>query len=282
MENALLGYMSPLLSLTLRPSKYQKTSARLLTHIHFLLAVITKHHLNFVARELHCLQAIQSSRIAEDTTLEAASLMYLAYTYIYCSPLRPKEAIKTFLSALHLLGKETSLLHSDIYIGLANAYALCREEKKSLETIALAYTSLPKQPEQDESFLYAGCSTQVVHQYEGKMYLSLAKNHMKGSLYQRAEKIFTQTMAMDTISERSTNETYLYQAEVACGLENLDVYVDYITKAVKTSRELNSRQRYQQACKIHQHIPEKWNQEHVIQGITQEFFVKEEGVTKHE
>jgi DNA-binding SARP family transcriptional activator len=113
-EETLLNYTPPLLSFALQPSKYQKTAARLLTHIHFLQAVITKHRLDFAARELHCLQAVQYSRLAEDTVLEAASLMYLAYTYIYCSPLRPTQAVETFLSALSLLTQEKSLLVSDI------------------------------------------------------------------------------------------------------------------------------------------------------------------------
>jgi DNA-binding SARP family transcriptional activator len=280
-EETLLSYTPPLLSFALRHSKYQKTAARLLTHIHFLQAVITKHRLDFAARELHCLQAVQCSRIAEDTVLEAASLMYLAYTYIYCSPLRPAKAIETFLFTLPLLTQDKSLLLSDIYIGLADAYALCKKEKKALESIVLAHKYLPAQPEQDNSFLYAGCSIQVLHQYEGKMYIDLAAHDVNRAYYQRAWEIFAQSMKMDAISDRSVNETLLYQAEAACGLKDLDLYTDSLSKGVQTAQELGSQQRYRQAYEIHQRIPGEWQNESKLQKLTQELFGQEKGDIRH-
>jgi hypothetical protein len=164
---------------------------------------------------------------------------------------------------------------------LADAYALCKKEKKALESIVLAHKSLPAQPEQDNSFLYAGCSIQVLQQYEGKMYLDLAAHDVNRAYYQRAWEIFAQSMKMDAISDRSVNETLLYQAEAACGLNDLHLYMDFLRKGVLTAQELGSQQRYRQAYKMHQRIPEKWQNEPGLQKLTQELFGQEKGELIH-
>ena len=177
--------------------------------------------------------------------------------------------------------QEKSLLLSDISIGLADAYALCKKEKKALESVVLAHKYLPAQPEQDNSFLYVGCSAQVLHQYEGKMYIDLVVNDVNHAYYQRAWEIFAQSMKMDAISDRSVNETHLYQAEAACGLKDLDLYIDSLRKGVQTAHEPGSQQRYRHAYEIHQRIPEKWQNEPKLQKLTQELFGRKKGEIRH-
>ncbi|SRR5216684_1023264 len=123
------------------PSKHQEAAASLATQAKILQAVLAMHKLNFIARETHCLEAVRCSRFSGDSGLQAAALMYLAYTYTYCLPRRPEKAISLYLQALHALSNETSLLRSDIYMGLADAYAQCKEEKKALEAIAFAQSA---------------------------------------------------------------------------------------------------------------------------------------------
>jgi hypothetical protein len=68
----------------------------------------------------------------------------LGYTYSHCYyPRQPQAAIPIFHKALHALGDKTSLLRSDILMGLSEAYAQCKEEQDALHYAGLAQEHFP-------------------------------------------------------------------------------------------------------------------------------------------
>ena len=270
----ILPQFAPLLTaVALRPSKYQQMAARLATQTSILQAIVAMHRLDPITREKHCNDAICYSRISEDRKLQAAALMYLGYTFSFCYlPRKPEKAIPLFLQGLNVLGEEESLLRSDILMGLAEAYAQCKEEKQALHYMELAQAYFPAYPEHDLSYIYADCGWPVLYQWEGKMYLELAEQYPDFGYQRKAADALMQSIGVQSISERSMNETIVYQADVTRVLGELDVYVDYLETGAQMALTLGSRKRFTEALMVYQRTPEKWLAEQHIQALAKDVF----------
>jgi transcriptional regulator with XRE-family HTH domain len=266
-------YTSLLKTLAMASSQHQKTAARLAAQSSILQAILAMHGLNFVGREAHCKEAIYYAQIAEDANLRATALMYLGYTYSFCfQPKQPEKAITIFTDALKYVGDDAPLLQSNISMGLAEAYAQCREDRQALAYIEQAKIIFPMHPELDPSFVYGDCSLHVLYQWEGKMYMELAKQITDKGYSQQARIALTESVSTQSISTRSTTETLVYQAEVAQNLGELDEYVASISKAGVMALELKSRKRYSEAHGVFTATPERWLREPSIQALANSVF----------
>jgi transcriptional regulator with XRE-family HTH domain len=271
-EELLSVYTPTLMTLTFRPSKYQETAASLAAQAKILQAVLSMHKLNFVAREIYCHEAVQCSNLSGDSGIQAAALMYLAYTYTYCLPRKPEKAVLFYQEALRILGREVSLLRSDIYMGLADAYAQCKEEEQAVEAIGFAKKHFPAYPEQDPRFLYADCRESELYQWEGKMYLDLAQYYPDRGYYKQADEAFSTSVKLQSIAERSTSETIIHRADALRGLGDLDLYVKCLEEGVSLAQSLGSWKRYKEASDIFQRTPEKWRKEQKIRILAKDVF----------
>jgi len=268
----LLGtYVPTLMTLAFRPSHYQETVASLATQAKILQAVFSMHRSDLTAREMHCLEAVRCGRLADDPGILAAALMYQGYTYTYCLP-RPKKAVPCYQEALQALGSEASLLRSDIYIGLADAYARLGDERKALETFALAQTHFPMHPEQDPRFLYADCRWPELYQWEGKVYLDLATHYPDRGYHQKAFDAFAQGAALQPERDLSISETLLNQAEAASGLGDLEHYTACLRDGAIKGIEAGSQKRYNEAYTIFQRTPKKWLNEKAMRDVATDVF----------
>jgi tetratricopeptide (TPR) repeat protein len=271
-EEIVSAYIPSLTKLTFNSSKHRETAAGLATQAKILQAIMAMHKLNIVAREMHCHEAVQYSRFSADGGLQAAALMYLAFTYVCCFPRKPEKAIPIFLEALQALGDETSLLRSDIYLGLADAYAQCRDEKEALEAISLAHTHFPRSPEQDSHFYIADCGWFELHSDTGKMYLDLAQHYPDRGFYEKAYTLFTYLSGLQSAAERNTNETIIRQADAARGFGDLDLYVTVLEKGTLMALSLGSQKRYSEAYDVFQRTPERWKHEQKIKSLAKDVF----------
>src|SRR5579884_3887187 len=216
-------FVPRLATVALRPSKYQQTAARLAVQASIMQGILAMHQLNFTKREAHCREAVRYATISQDNILHAAALMYLGYTYSHCYfPPQPLKAIPIFHAALHTLGKQPSLLRSDILMGLAEAYAQCKEEQKALRCIGLTQKHFPAYPELDPSFIYADCGLNTLYQWQGKAYLQLVEHFPDAGYKQEAANSLMKSIGVDSISARSANETVIYQADAARVLGELE------------------------------------------------------------
>ena len=273
-EEILSTTLPALVKLAVQPSKNQQQAARIATEACMIRAIIAKHRLNFALREISCKEAVQFSHYTQDSTLQAAALMYLGYTYIFAPPLRPKKAVETFLEALEILGSTAPLLKSDICMGLSDAYAQCKEEKLSHYYTQLAQESYPTHPELDPSNLYADCALDTVYQWEAKAYLSLAMYYPDRDYYQKAWDALDRSVKVQAISERCSMETLIYQADAARGLGDLDLYTNSLRKGIAMALEIGSQLRYQDAFNIYQRTPDKWRSERQIQALAHDGFFR--------
>ncbi len=273
LEEVVAQYVPTLMSLVRRPSPSQPLAARLATQAKFLQALLCMHRLDFAGRELHCLEAVQYSRLSGSGKMQVAALQYLGYFYVYYLAGRSEKAIAIFLEALRLLGTEDSLFRSNIYIGLADAYAQRGEEKQALESIELAKQHCPNDPEQDPSFLYAACGWSELYRREGRTYLDLARHSPDRDFYQRAYAASTRSVSLQSsIGERGTTETLIHLADAACGLGELELYVDCLHKGAQMAIALGSHKRYSEAVEVFQRTPDKWKAEQRILVLAKDVF----------
>ncbi|HVB26050.1 MAG TPA: hypothetical protein VNG51_29185 [Ktedonobacteraceae bacterium] len=272
MEEILPTYLPVLMMLALHPSPQQTAAARLATQANILRAIVAKHRLKDSEREKYSHEAVRCSRFSQDRKLQAAALMNLGYTYVFCHPLRPELTIETFQSALRILEDEISLLRSDICIGLADAYAQCGKEKEALETITLAQNHFPVYPEHDPSFLYADCSLSVLYQWEGKMYLHLTEHHASKAHYQNVWNAFAEARKIQTLHQRGISEVTIDQANTASGMGELSVYTNHIREGVEMAIALKSQRRYQEAVAVYLQTPTNWLAEREIPTLAKDVF----------
>jgi hypothetical protein len=266
-------YVPLLTTLALHPSKHQQAAARLATQTSILQAIIAMHRLHFTARETHCKDAIRYSRLSGENTLQATAFMYLGYTFSFCyQPRQPEKAIPLFLAGLEALGNDNSLIRSDILMGLGEAYAQCNDEQHALYYLGLAQKHFPSDPEYDSSYLYAECGLTTLYQWEGKTYLELASSFSNKGYQQKASDALLRSIGAQTLSERCTNETLIYQADVARILKELEMYSHALRQAASMAIEIGSKKRYNEALQVYQKTPQKWLTEPRIQGLAKEIF----------
>jgi len=264
---------TPLLkTLAQHPSQYQKTAASLAAQASLLQGILAMHRLNVTDRVTYCKDAIRYASIGEDNNLRAAALTYLGYTYSFCSiPRQPEKAIQVFQEAQHILFQD-ALLKCNISMGLAEAYAQCGEEQQALYYIDFAQTSFPAYPEQDPSYIFGDCSLHVLYQWEGKMYLELSEHFSDRGYQRRASDALLKGIGIQSISDRSTAETIIYQADAARVLEELDSYATFLGQAAQMAIDLGSRKRYNEALQVYEKTPEKWFHERRMQALAKDVF----------
>lgn len=272
--NDILPQFTPLLrTLAQRPSSNQKVAARLAAQTSILQAVLTMHQLNFTAREAYCKDAVRYASLAEDNNLRASALTYLGYTYSFCYvPRKPEKAIQVFLEALQDSSEEVPLLRCNIQMGLAEAYAQCKDEQQALHYIHLAQTNFPAYPEQDPSYIFGDCSLHVLYQWEGKMYLELVEHYADRGYQQKAATALLRGTGVQSISERSTTETVIYQADASRVLGELDMYTASLRQAAQMASDLGSRKRFNEAALVYQKTPQNWIKERHIQILAKDVF----------
>ncbi len=175
--------------------------------------------------------------------------------------LKPQKAIETFTEALRVLGDGDNLLKSDICMGLADAYALCKNRDEAFQYIKIAQDCFPMYPELSSSFLYASCDLSILHQWEGKMYLDLSVHYSGDGYQQKAWDAFDVCNKIRSTSSYSNNETIIYQADTARALGDLSTYSNLLSQGIQTALSLGSKKRYNEAIEVYQRTPAKWRQE---------------------
>ena len=266
-------FVPSLTALALRSSKYQMSAASLATQASIIQGILAMHQLNFAQREAHCKEAVRSAIISQNNRLQAVSLMYLGYTYSHCYyPRQPQKAIPLFHQAMRALEDKTSLLYSDILMGLSEAYAQCKEEQEALRYSGLAQEHFPAYPENDPSFIYADCGLNTLYQWTGKMYLQLADHFPDAGYQQQASGNLLQSIGVSSISDRSANETVIYQADSARLLGELGIYAKSLRQATKMAIQIGSRRRYHDAVLVYERTPQAWKSEPPIKLLAKEVF----------
>lgn len=81
-----------------------------------------------------------------------------------------------------------------------------------------------------------------------------------------------QSAGTQSISERATNETIIYQADAARLMGDLRTYVEFLKGGVQMALHLGSQKRFNEAYELYQKTPEKWLGEAQIKSLARDFF----------
>jgi hypothetical protein len=104
------------------------------------------------------------------------------------------------------------------------------------------------------------------------MYLELVEHYSDRGYQQKAAAALMQGVGVQSISERSTTETVIYQADASRVLGELDAYATSLGHAAQMAIDLSSRKRYSEAISVYRRTPEKWFRERQIQDLARNVF----------
>jgi hypothetical protein len=157
-------------------------------------------------------------------------------------------------------------------MGLAEAYAQCKEEQQALHHIGLAKKHFPDHPEYDQSFLYAECGLTTLYQWEGKMFLELSEQYPDRGYQIQARDVLMQSIGAQSLSDRCTTETIIYQADSARVTGELTIYTNALRTAAQMALDIGSKKRYNEALIVYQRTPHRWGNEPQVQALARDLF----------
>lgn len=272
-EGLLPLYVPALAQLAIQSSAFQQEAARLAVLTKILQGSVAMHRLQFSVREQCCLEATTFAQYTRDPIIRGLAWMYLGYTYSFCPPLRLAMALEALQKGMALLeGQTTSLIYSDICLGLADVHAQLNHEKQALSYLQKAHTHFPINWEHDEYALYAECGLNTLYQWSGKTYLNLAQTHPSQGYQRHAWDAIDQSMSITPISDRSMTETIIYRADLARLLRDLDLYRTNIEQGAHMALEVGSRKRLSEVYHIFQQTPTAWLKDPQLQTIATDVF----------
>jgi transcriptional regulator with XRE-family HTH domain len=266
-ERTLNAHMPTLMQYANTEAGYQKFAAGLAVRAKMLQVILATHKLDYATREKLCVDAVHFGGLTSDRRLHAQALMYQAYTYIICPLPRPDKAIPIFLDALSLVNGSAALLQQcDIYVCLANAYALDGNETETLTALKQGERAFFGHPDfrQDLDWLY-GQGFPEFHIMKGKAFLNLAPRFPKGDYFQKAYTIFTSNKGQ--ITARRIAQLAILQADAARGLGEMKHFIDCLTSGLDIAIKINSQKRMSEIHDVISRVPERWQGESRIKTL---------------
>ena len=121
LETALQRTMPTLRRFANTPGSYQSIAANLAMQANILQISLATKNMDFIAREISCIEAVKFGELSGDPNLHVTALDWHVNTYTVCYR-RPQMAIKIFRGMLPRLNSDTSqLILSAVYGDLSVA-----------------------------------------------------------------------------------------------------------------------------------------------------------------
>lgn len=263
-EEILSKNMPRLTELATSGSEHQDMAAGLAMQAKILEGKLAWHRADLRSHEIACREAVRFGKLTNDPYMHATALLYLAYAYIVCPPLRPEKAVSLFLKALKLIDSEASLLHVDIYVSLANAYAQRLNSIDALFTLNQAESILSANPQRTPDFLYREHGLSAFYREKGKAYLYLAPHFSDNNYFQWAYDAFS---SENPVTTRGASEIAILQADAARGLGQMDHFIELLQRGVHLALEITSQKRLNEANEVMGRIPSEWRRETAVQQL---------------
>jgi tetratricopeptide (TPR) repeat protein len=256
----LLTWLPPLDTLIEQSSKYQKQLASIAAQGYILAGLVAVLQQSYDGAEWCCRQAVEYSRLAEDTNLLAAALKHLATKYNSAN--YPLLTLHTYQQALPLVNSVSPLLRSRIYLGLALSYAQCQQKPEADQYLGLAQETFPDNPEADPSFLYADCGLSSLNHYQGLIYNKFGHPKKAWETFADVEKLKSKVV----VPERTIIEIINCQAEAAVAQKDMKLACAHVQTGIAGARRLKSEKRFHDTYSIYKQMRRIWPHE---QGVKQ-------------
>ncbi|MBV8694805.1 MAG: helix-turn-helix transcriptional regulator [Ktedonobacteraceae bacterium] len=261
-RSILPDYLSLLSALAQQPSHYQQQAARLASQVHQLAYLLAIHYQDFNAALWHTNQSFLYAELAEDASLQIASLIREAH--IHFSFNQPELMLKVYQKAMQYCTRVPALFQGRVYIGLAVAHSYFRREKQNaLRYLGLARDTFPEYPEKDPDYAYTYWDGFTTANFEGLTYLNL---NQPRDAYKIFDKIGKSTL-------RCTHrvEWLVRQSATFFKLGDLDQTCCSLEQSATTAVALGSHLRLHETQTIYQQARTKWPQENQIKELEEQF-----------
>lgn len=267
-EHTLARLITPLIQLLHQETVYQATVAHLATQCYLLFGVLESHKLNWSGYKSSNEHALEMSRMTSDLSLQTVTFVQLAMTFFHFE--QPQKALSLYQEAIPLVKKSTPLVQSDFYVKQAVAYAQSGQAKEAQECLALAHASFPEKPENDTSFLFADFGSSSFISWKTTAQLQLVKHKLAAPEDAWETLSRTEHLHFHGITKGSTHIQNL-QAETALALNDLELFVHFLTLGAQGAKRLKSARRLQEAIDCYRLARKRWPNERVIQDLVDVF-----------
>jgi transcriptional regulator with XRE-family HTH domain len=226
-EQMMSSYLPKLAKLVREPSSQQHKAASLLSENLQLNSILAAHKLDFTAKEIYCLHAIDYARQAGDHNAQASAMVQLAVAYYYQA--KKEKALEVYQDALLFVSLLSPLMQSRVYIGAAEAYGKNGLKQEALRYLGLAYQTFPEDSERDPSYRYADFGLFALVEHDGLVNLSIGQSR-------KALEIFIQAEKHPAIPERIRLEVVNYQAASSLSMSNYSGLLETLSRKRKNRR----------------------------------------------
>ena len=252
------------------PSKYKHQAALLAVEANIIMMSIAAHKLDYGARELFGLEAVRFGELSRDSNIHVIALGWHGNTYESCYHL-PENAIATYNDALPHLSDDAPLSKVDIYIGLAKAYALDKNEKKARDYLELAQTAMPEDPESAPLYRIIRTGQAELDERTGRVYHILAEKFPGEGYAQMAYDTFEKSTNNHAISIGHRGHMLVQKADAARSIGDLDEYIKCLEEGVQTALRFGSKHRINKARGVLRKAPQSWKSEKKYQNLVKLF-----------
>jgi tetratricopeptide (TPR) repeat protein len=257
-------------------------AAGLATQAKFMQVILAGHRLDFVNREIHCVDAVRLGALSGDRNLHAIALEWHGSTCTLCydQPLRAIPLLNDALSSLDnelykdiqqrkrsLLYAPPSLVRSAIYGSLSVAYAQNGDETEAREYAEMARTAMPSHPELDFWYRCIQFNASGLDKYKAIMCLHLADHFPESDYAQKAYDALEESTSKQPLNQSSLGQALIKKADAAHSLGDMRGCMADLTKGFRIGDELKSLRRLIEAHNVISNMSEKWKRETAVKDL---------------
>ena len=245
---------------------YQPLAANLAVQAKIILAAIAGTRLDYFEREKHCIEAVRFAQLSGNRALHAIALDWQATTY--CRLHQPERAIPIFNSALSILGNDSPLVKSALFIDSSLAYAQDNTQE-NYETNARDYAekahiAIPTCPELEPFYECVRMGQSELEQVEGKMLLNLSKRLPNSNYALLAYDAFNKATSKQSISLAYRVQALIRMGDLLRVLGQMDEMVTCLEKSLSL---FNSKMMLGDIGNILNDIPPEWKNETPVKRL---------------
>jgi tetratricopeptide (TPR) repeat protein len=263
----LLKHTPILKRLAYTDSPFQGMAAGLAARAKIMQIMIATNRLDFVGCERVCADAVRFGALSGNHMLLAVALDWQGNTYTNFYH-QPQTAIIHLNDALSNLNSESpSLTRSAIYSDLSNAYAQEGNEGEARKYIELAHMVMPDYPELDPFYQLNAMSKSELYQFDGRVYLYLAKHFPDSDYAQLALDIVEQSASMQPMNPYYESGSLIKKADALRALGDMRGCMACLTDGFTIAGKVGIIKKMSEASGVIGDMPQEWKQEAAVQKL---------------
>ncbi len=267
LERLVPAYLTRLARPTLVPGPDQKAAASLTSQVYQLIAVLAMQRCDFSSAQSNGTQAVVYAQLAKDWNVYVAAQLRLAT--IFSARKRIGSALIAYNDALRRINVNNDnispVLHSWIFVGLAEIQATMGREAEALQFLKLAMAVFPLQLEPGDYLPYASCDRSLLYLYQGLVFLRLGQPKMAWEAFAQVDEL------RPPPPERIRAEFLKYKAYTSLVLGNMIQSCIYLEAAARAALTINSELVFGEIYDIYEHILALWGQEPRVKALAMLF-----------